>query len=160
MSPTQLPPPSDKIELTTARVVRVEEQVCEVYRHGQLTRVGYASIFPAPRTERVSPGHLVAIARAADGSQRVVWRWYDAVVLGRADDSSVRLWEPAHGEVVAEARASYAIQEPGTRAWASAGLPGAQWWVAARAGDGDPDVELCEVDALYADHDLWGAVFE
>jgi hypothetical protein len=30
----------------------------------------------------VSPGHLVAVATAPDGSEVVVWRWYDAVVLG------------------------------------------------------------------------------
>ena len=90
-----------------------------------------------------------------------MWRWFDTVVLGTEDDGSVRLWEPAHGEVVARARASYGKQEPGSRAFASAGLPGAEWWVADGA-DGDPqapDVELQDVEALYTDNGLWPAVF-
>ncbi len=118
-------------------------------------------MFPSPRVERVSPGHLVAVATGPDGAEAVVWRWFDAVVLGTDDDGSVRLWEPAHGEVVAQPRPSYARQEPGTRAYASAGLAGAEWWVADRA-DGSPelaDVELAEVDDLYAENDLWSAVF-
>jgi hypothetical protein len=91
----------------------------------------------------------------------VVWRWYDTVVLGTKDDGSVRLWEPAHGEVIARARASYHRQDPGSRAYASAGLPGAEWWVAGSAC-GNPqnaDVELDDVDALYTENGLWPAVF-
>jgi hypothetical protein len=61
-----------------------------------------------------------------------VWRWYDAVVLGEQRDS-LRLWEPAHGEVVARRRRVRQPHEPGTRAYLSAGLPGAEWWVAGRA---------------------------
>jgi len=119
-------------------------------------------MFPSPRAERVSPGHLVAIAKGADGTDVVVWRWYDAVVLGTEDDGSVRLWEPAHGEVVAQARASYEEQDPGSRAYASAGLPGAEWWVADRAcgAPHSAGVELDDVDALYTENDLWSAVFE
>ena len=90
-------------------------------------------MFPSPRVERVSPGHLVAIATGPDGTGVVVWRWYDAVVLGTEDDGSARLWEPAHGEVIAQPRASYGTQDPGSRAYASAGLPGAEWWVACSA---------------------------
>jgi hypothetical protein len=119
-------------------------------------------MFPSPRVERVSPGHLVAIAARPGGADVVVWRWYDAVVLGTEDDGSVRLWEPAHGEVLAQARASYEKQDPGSRAYASAGLPGAEWWAAASA-DGAPqnaDVELDAVNALYTESDLWSAVFE
>jgi hypothetical protein len=118
-------------------------------------------MFPSPRPERVSPGHLVALATGPDDTDVVVWRWYDAVVLGTEDDCSVRLWEPAHGEVIAQARASYAKQDPGSRAYASAGLPGADWWVADSVG-GAPQstgVELDEVDALYTENDLWSAVF-
>src|SRR5690606_25730881 len=84
----------------------------------------FAPMFPTPRVERVPPGHLVAIATGPGGADAVVWRWYDAVVLGHEPDGAVRLWEPAHGEVMAQARASYAKQEPGSRAYASAGLPG------------------------------------
>jgi hypothetical protein len=119
-------------------------------------------MFPSPRVERVSPGHLVAIATRPGGADVVVWRWYDAVVLGIEDGGSVRLWEPAHGEVIAQARASYENQDPGSRAYASAGLPGAEWWVAVSA-DGAPqsaDVELDVVNALYAENDVWSAVFE
>lgn len=119
-------------------------------------------MFPSPRVERVSPGHLVAVATGPNGTDLVVWRWYDAVVLGIEDDGSVRLWEPAHGEIIAQARSSYENQDPGSRAYASAGLPGAEWWVADGAS-GDPqgaDVELTEVDALYAENGLWSAVFD
>jgi hypothetical protein len=119
-------------------------------------------MFPSPRVQRVSPGHLVAIAAGPDGTDVVVWRWYDAVVLGTEHDGLVRLWEPGHGEVIARARASYEPQDPGSRAYASAGLPGAGWWVAGSAS-GDPQdagVELDEVDALYTQNDLWSAVFD
>src|SRR5690554_2086555 len=85
------------------------------------------------RGKRVSPGHLVAVATGPSGADVAVWRWYDAVVLASEDDGSARLWEPAHGEVVARARDSYQNQDPGSRAYASAGLPGADWWVAGSA---------------------------
>jgi len=104
----------------------------------------------------VSPGHLVAVATARDGSEVVVWRWYDAVVLGE-EAGLTRLWEPAHGEVVAQRRRAQQHRPPGTRAYLSAGLPGADWWVAgavaARAEDAD--VELDEVERFCDEHDLW-----
>ena len=148
--------------LRTARVIRADEHACEVWSNGEISSVGFAPMFPSPRVERVSPGHLVAIATRPSGGDVVVWRWYDAVVLGTEDDGSIRLWEPAHGEVIARARASYEKQDPGSRAYASAGLPGAEWWAAASAG-GTPqnaDVDLGAVDALYTENDLWSAVFE
>ena len=40
----------------------------------------------------------------------------------------------------------------GTRAYASAGLPGADWWV---TGPGPQHVELDAVAAFYAAHGLW-----
>ncbi|MDT5013175.1 MAG: hypothetical protein QOH57_4792 [Mycobacterium sp.] len=90
-----------------------------------------------------------------------MWRWYDAVVLGVEDDGWVRLWEPAHGEVIARPRASYQPRDPGSRAYASAGLPGAEWWVA--TGDSSQtdmvDVELDAVGTLYTENDLWSSVF-
>lgn len=137
-------------------VLRVEEDACQVLAEGQLASVRYASQFPAPRRERVSPGHLVAIAAVPAGSDApdvVVWRWYDAVVLGR-EAGSVRLWEPAHGEVVAQPRQDY---DPGTRAYLSAGLPGAHWWVAGGTVDRaeDAEVELNEVERLFTDNGMW-----
>ena len=119
-------------------------------------------MFPTPRVERVSPGHLVAIASAPDGTDVVVWRWYDAVVLGPEGDGAIRLWEPAHGEVLARARATYQEQDPGSRAWASSGLPGAEWWVVGSA-DGGPvtgDIDLDEVEALYTENGLWSTAFD
>ena len=86
--------------------------------------VRFAEPFPSPRTERVSPGYLVAVAAAPDRAEAVVWRWYDAVVLGE-ETGRVRLWEPAHGEVVAHPRRAGLHRQPGTRAYLSAGLPGA-----------------------------------
>ena len=147
--------------LRTARVVRVAEDACEVWSNGEVTSVGFAPTFPSPRVERVSPGHLVALAAGPEGREVVVWRWYDAVVLDQGEDGAVRLWEPAHGEVVAQPRPSYVKQDPGSRAHASAGLPGADWWVAGHAGDAgqDAQVELDEVEAFYTGNDLWSAVF-
>jgi hypothetical protein len=126
---------------------------------GQVGSARYAPHFPAPRRERVSPGHLVAIAEVPGGADVVVWRWYDAVVLGD-EAESVRLWEPAHGEVVARRRVAHQRHDPGTRAYLSAGLPGADWWVAGRAVDRaeDADVELNEVERLYTEHGMWGSV--
>jgi hypothetical protein len=96
----------------------------------------------------------VGLDRSRDPGRR-------AGLLGREDDASGPLWEPEHGEVIARARSSYGHQDPGSRAYASAGLTGAEWWVAGSAG-GAPhraDVELADVDALYAEDDLWSAVF-
>src|SRR5579871_5995699 len=83
-------------------VLGVQEDACRLLREGSVVTVGFVGPFPSPRTERVSPGHLVAVA-AADGAEAVVWRWYDAVVLGE-DSGLVRMWEPAHGEVTARPR--------------------------------------------------------
>jgi len=140
-------------------VLRVREDACEIVGDGQLRSVRYATIFPSPRTERVSPGHLVAIATAPAGAEAVVWRWYDAVVLGE-EAGLIRLWEPSHGEVLARPRPSLRSWQPGTRAYLSAGLPGADWWVAggAAASAQDADVELDEVERLYAEHDLWNTL--
>jgi len=142
-------------------VLRVEEDVCQVLTGGQVVSVRYASQFPRPRTERVSPGHLVAVAEVPGGSDTVVWRWYDAVVLGN-EARSIRLWEPAHGEVVARRRRPQQRHDPGTRAYLSAGLPGADWWVAGRAVDRaeDADVELIEVERFFTEHGLWDSAIE
>jgi len=94
--PHALPAPH---RLRTARVIRVDERACEVWSHGGASSTGFAPMFPSPRTERVSPGHPVAIATGPDGTAVVVWRWYDAVVLGEEGNGTVRLWEPAHGAV-------------------------------------------------------------
>lgn len=137
-------------------VLRVQEEGCQLLRAGQLSAARFASAFPSPRTERVSPGHLAAVAVAADGAEVVVWRWYDAVVLG--DEAGlVRLWEPAHGEVTAKPRRAGQRLRPGTRAYLSAGLPGADWWVEgeAVAQAQDADVELAEVERFCAEHGLW-----
>jgi hypothetical protein len=150
------------LRLRSARVLRVKEHECEALSEGDVMSVKFAPMFPSPRVERVSPGHLIAIATGPNGVDAVVWRWYDAVVLGQEDAQAVRLWEPAHGEIVAQARKSYEAQEPGSRAYASAGLPGAEWWVAVRVPVA-PDnvaVELDAVEALYSANNLWPAVFE
>lgn len=141
--------------LSCGIVLHVEEDACQILRAGQLSSVGYATAFPSPRIKRVSPGHLVAVATAADGAQAAVWRWYDAVVLGE-ESGLVRLWEPAHGEVLAHSRRTQ-HRQPGTRAYLSAGLPGADWWVAgaAVAKAEDADVELAEVERFCTDHGLW-----
>jgi hypothetical protein len=72
----------------------------------------------------------------------------------------IRLWEPSHGEVLARPRPAHQSAQPGTRAYLSAGLPGADWWVAggAAASAEDADVELDEVEQLYTERDLWNTL--
>jgi len=103
-------------------VLRSEEGACQVLAEGKTVSVRYAPQFPAPRRERVLPGHLVAAAEAPGLSGVVVWRWYDAVVLG-SDPGSVRLWEPAHGEVDVQRRRPQHHYGPGACTYLSAGLP-------------------------------------
>lgn len=140
-------------------VLRTEEDECQVVTdEGAITSVRYTPRFPAPRRERVLPGHLVAIAER-DNDAVVVWRWYDAVVLdNRADD--VLLWEPAHGEVSARRRWPEQQYAPGTRAYLSAGLPGAHWWVDGKVADKPENayVDFGEVARLY-EHDMWKSAF-
>jgi hypothetical protein len=146
----------ETLRLHCGIVLGVDEDVCRVLTEGPVVSVRYASQFPRPRTERVSPGHLVAVAEVPGGADAVVWRWYDAVVLA-SEAGSIRLWEPAHGEVVAQRRRLQQRYDPGTRAYLSAGLPGAEWWVAGKAVGraGDADVELTEVERFYTEHGLW-----
>lgn len=147
-------------QLRSAVVLRVEEDSCLAWQAGAELTARYAPQFPTPHVERVFPGHLVAIAAAPDGRSVVLWRWYDSVVLGHETSGEVRLWEPAHGEVVAQPRASYERLDPGSRAYASAGLPGAEWWVASGVPGSPgqaPTVELDLVAALYTEYDMWGS---
>jgi hypothetical protein len=136
-------------------VLRVREDACEIVTDDERSQVRYAPGFPSPRSERVSPGHLVALASVPGSSEAVVWRWYDAVVL-EEEAGSVRLWEPAHGEIWASPRGGQGYR-PGARAYLSAGLPGADWWLAgsvvARADDAQ--VELDEVGRFITEHDVW-----
>jgi hypothetical protein len=149
------------LRLRCTIVLKVSEDACEVRSDGKSVSVVFAPQFPQPRIERVSPGHLVALATAPDGRDFVVWRWYDAVVVGEAADDSIWLWEPAHGEVIARLRKPQMEYPLGTRAYLSAGLPGSDWWAAgpvvARAEDADVDVD--EVERLYTENALWGAAF-
>jgi hypothetical protein len=137
-------------------VLHSEDDACQVQAGGAAISVGYAPQFPTPRRERVLPGHLVAVAQAPGISGVVVWRWFDGVVLG-GDADSVRLWEPAHGEVAARRRRPRQLYSPGSRAYLSAGLPDADWWVAGPAVDKaeHAEVELDEVERLYTEHGLW-----
>ncbi len=149
------------ISLSLGVVLAVTEADCSVWSHGSTRTVRFAPVFPSPRVDRVSPGHLVAIATAPGGAEAVVWRWYDALVLGAGEADAVRLWEPGHGEVSAASRDSRASPPPGSRVWASAGLPGADWWVVGPTS-GTPEAAPVELDAvreLYTDHGLWPSVF-
>ena len=142
--------------LRPAIVVGSTEDECTVIADGPVIVVPYALPFPRPRAERVTPGHLVAIAAAPDGSDRIVWRWFDAVVVEQAA-TAVTLWEPNHGSVLAQPRDPQRHYRPGSRAYASAGLPGADWWVAGPAVDHahNADVELDKVNDFLTSHDLW-----
>jgi hypothetical protein len=149
--------------LRTYRVLSVSEHACRIWADGNVASVRFSATFPTPRVERVAPGHLVAVTSGPNSPTVVVWRWFDAIVLGStADDGAVRLWEPLHGEVVALTRPWYVTQEPGSRVFASAGLPGADWWVAcSTTGSAETViVELDDVAMLYNDNDLWAAAFD
>jgi hypothetical protein len=67
-------------------VLSVQEDACEIFPQNQRCSVRFATPFPSPRTERVAPSHLVALATAADDTERVVWPWFDAVILGEEAD--------------------------------------------------------------------------
>ena len=142
--------------LRPAIVLSTAEDACTVFAGWRTEVVAYARPFPAPRTERVAPGHLVSVATAADGSGVIIWRWFDAVVL-EGVAGAIRLWEPAHGTVLAQPRDRKHIYRPGGRAYLSAGLPGAEWWVAGPAVDvaEDADVDLDEVQRFFTSAGLW-----
>jgi catechol 2,3-dioxygenase-like lactoylglutathione lyase family enzyme len=116
-------------------VVRVREDACEIVRDRQLCSVRYATPFPSPRTGRVSPGHLVAIATAPDGTEAVAWRWYDAVNVGprgQRDASQESMATPGHQEGAPRLPADsvgHAWARPG-----SAGDPAPGWRAPYRAG--------------------------
>jgi hypothetical protein len=78
-----------------------------VWAGAEGSSVQFAGTFPTSRVEQVSPGHLVAIATGPTDSEAVALRCYDAVRLGLEGIGSVRLWEPTHGEVIAQPRESY-----------------------------------------------------
>lgn len=146
-------------QLRTALVLGTTEHECTLVQDEQLRAIPYARPFPAPRVERVSPGHLVATATAPGGPDVVIWRWFDAVVLDSTSDGEhVTLWEPGHGRVEARRRDEGRHYRPGSRAYLSAGLPGADWWVAGPVVDRaeSAEVDLDELQDFFTGHDLWG----
>jgi hypothetical protein len=150
-------------QLRTAIVLSTTEQECTLVQDEQVRVVPYARPFPAPRVERVSPGHLVATVTASDGSDVVIWRWFDAVVLASASDGGhVTLWEPGHGSVEARPREIDRFHRPGSRAYLSAGLPGADWWVAGPAVDRaeSAEVDLEELQAFFTANELWDRLLQ
>ncbi|MGS0683973.1 hypothetical protein ACVBEQ_02250 [Nakamurella sp. GG22] len=144
--------------LSTAIVLSTTEDDCTVVAADRRLTVPFAPPFPRPRVERVAPGHLVALARPTGGDAVVVWRWFDAVVLG-ASDSGITLWEPLHRSVLAVPRDPGRSYRVGSRAYASAGLPGADWWVAGPAVDRaeDADVDLDAVEQFFTELGLWAS---
>lgn len=137
-----------------AVVLRPEEQRCEVDFGGTTAFVEYGVPF-GPRAKTLTPGHLVAVTETPDAGSVILWRWYDAVVLEQSADQ-VRLWEPGHGEVLALSRNPVVVYPVGTRAYASAGLRGADWWVEGLVtAVEDATVAIDEVLAFYVEHDLW-----
>jgi hypothetical protein len=142
--------------LRPAIVLSGAEESCVVVDDRGTRPVAFAAPFPRPRGERVLPGHLVALVDTPGGSELVAWRWFDAVVVSRTGPN-VALWEPLHGSVLALPRDARRSYRAGGRAYVSAGLPGAHWWLAGPAVDRaeDSDVELDEVGDFYTAHDLW-----
>ena len=151
-----LPTPGSGSRLRTATVLATTEDACTVFTGDERAVVGYAAPFPTPRTERVLPGHLVAIAAMGGGVDAVAWRWFDAVVLN-STGTGVELWEPAHGTVLATPRDASRRYRPGTRAYLSAGLPGADWWVSGPVVEdaAHADVERAELEQFLVDIGLW-----
>ena len=138
----------------TAVVLRPEAQRCQVSFGVETAFVEYGNPFGS-RAKTLTPGHLVALAARPGATSLVIWRWYDAVVLEQST-RQVRLWEPGHGEVLARSRSPQHRYPAGTRAYASAGLPGADWWVEGPVGAvEDADVAMEPVSEFYAAHDLW-----
>jgi hypothetical protein len=142
--------------LRLAIVLSSTEDECTVFADERQSVVTYAQPFPRPRAERVTPGSLVAIADGPDGSAVVIWRWFDAVVVDRTGQA-ITLWEPGHGSVLAQPRDPQRVYRPGSRAYLSAGLPGADWWVAGpAAGPAEhSDVDLDAVEDFFTSHGLW-----
>lgn len=137
-----------------AVVLRPGEHRSEVWFGGETAFVEYGRPF-APRAKSLTPGHLVAVTATPDAGSLIIWRWYDAVVLEQSAEQ-VRLWEPGHGEVLAQSRNHQHRYPAGTRAYASAGLPGADWWVEGPVGSvEEADVAMDQVYEFYAEHDLW-----
>jgi hypothetical protein len=135
-------------------VVRPAEHLAEVSFGDEAVIVEYGVPF-SPRARSLTPGHLVAVTVTPGPRSLILWRWYDAVVLEQSAEH-VRLWEPGHGEVLARPRDPQRRYPVGTRAYASAGLPGADWWVEGPVGAVDTaDVALEEVCEFYDEHDLW-----
>lgn len=99
----------------------------------------------------------MALATVPNGAEVVVWRWHDGVVIHEDADAGVVLWKPGHGDVVANRRRPKQSYAPGSRAWASSGLPGADWWVEGPASQPmeSAEVELDEVQQLSTAHGLW-----
>lgn len=150
------PPPASRT-VRAAVVLRPGEQDCEVLLGAGTAVAAYGRAFGS-RAASLTPGHLVAVTTGSDAQHVILWRWYDAVVLEQSA-GQVRLWEPHHGEVLAEPRDPGRRYPPGTRAYASAGLPGADWWVEGPVGPvADDEVALGEVCAFYAAHDLWSGL--
>ena len=137
-----------------AVVLRPGEHESEVCFGGETAFVKYGLPF-SPRAKSLTPGHLVAVTAMPDADPLILWRWYDAVVLKQSAEQ-VRLWEPAHGEVLAQSRNPQYRYPAGTRAYASSGLPGADWWVEGPVvAVQEADVAMDQVYDFYADHDLW-----
>src|SRR5215472_13533656 len=126
-----------------------------------LARPGLRQCFP----RRGSSGCLPAIWSRSPRARTVPTSWCGGGTTQScwAVRTTVRFGcGSPHGEVTAQPRASYEMQDAGSRAYASAGLPGAEWWVADSAS-GHPHsahVELDDVQALYTENDLWPAVFD
>lgn len=124
-----------------AVVLRPGEDRCEVWSANRTALVEYAAPF-RPRVKSLTPGHLVAVTTKPDAAAFIIWRWFDAVVLEQSAEQ-VRLWEPVHGEVLAQPRHSQKRYPLGTRAYLSSGLPGAEWWVEGTVGSlEEADVQL------------------
>jgi hypothetical protein len=142
--------------LQAAIVLSAAEDECTVFADDGPRVVSYALPFPRPRAGRVAPGNLVAIVAEPGGSEVILWRWFDAVIVDQAE-LVITLWEPYHGIVVAQPRDPQCGHRPGGRAYLSAGLPGAEWWVAGPAVDRaeSADVELDEVRDFFTRHGLW-----
>lgn len=155
MTSSTVPQPSDRA-LYVAIVLNAVEDECAVMTSAGPRVVRYALPFPRPRAGRVLPGHLVAITTETNGSNVILWRWFDAVVVDRTE-IGVTVWEANDGIVIAQPRDPHTAYRRGSRAYLSSGLPGGEWWLAGPAVTHaeDADVELEEIRRFYSRHGLW-----
>lgn len=100
--------------------------------------------------------YIVAIADDVDGTALIISRWFGAVVTDVGDGQGA-LWNRFTGRSWLGPAIPTVRFPVGSRAYASSGLSGAEWWVAGYAAvrAGDADVDADQVVEFFTAHGLW-----